>query len=271
MTSTEDSDIPSATRNTWILIIIGIVAFIGLLQIPPIPQDPAFHLFADIRTCLGILNFGNTVSNAAFALVGAWGLWTVLGPTGQKIFQTKKESWPYIIFFIGVALVSIGSAYYHWAPNNERLFWDRLPMTVAFMGFFTAFITDRLNRPSAISWMLPTLVVLGAASLIYWSITEADGHGDLRFYGFVQFFPIILLPIVLILFPKGHYTSGLYLLWVILWYGSAMGLEQLDHWIYDLSRGAISGHTIKHLLAAVAAFVVIRMLQNVARRTADIP
>ena len=259
MTSMTDS--ATHSRNVGILIAIGIIAFIGLLQIAPIPQDPAFHLFADIRTCLGILNFGNTVSNAAFALVGIWGLWTVLGASGSSIFERSLEKWPYIIFFIGVGLVSIGSAYYHWAPDNERLFWDRLPMTVAFMGFFTAFLTDRINRPGLIPWLLPVLVILGAASLIYWSITEAQGNGDLRFYGFVQFFPIFILPIVLILFPNGRYTKASYLLWVIAWYGCAMALEKLDHWIYDMLQGAVSGHTIKHLFAAVAACVVIRMLR----------
>ncbi len=255
------TDAPNHSRNTGIIIAIGGIAFIGLLQIAPIPQDPAFHLFADIRTCLGVLNFGNTVSNAAFALVGIWGLWTVLGHSGASIFERSLEKWPYIVFFIGVAMVSVGSAYYHWAPNNERLFWDRLPMTVAFMGFFTAFLTDRINRPNIIPWLLPLLVILGAASLIYWSITEAQGNGDLRFYGFVQFFPIVLLPIVLILFPKGHFTKASHLLWVIAWYGAAIVLEKLDHWIYDMLQGALSGHTIKHLFAAVAAFMVIRMLR----------
>lgn len=266
---TSIADAPNHFRNVGILIAIGVTAFIGLLQIAPIPQDPAFHLFADIRPCLGVLNFGNTVSNAAFILVGIWGLWTILGPPGPSIFERTLEKWPYIVFFIGVALVSVGSAYYHWAPNNERLFWDRLPMTVAFMGFFTAFLTDRINSPGIIPWLLPVLVILGAASLIYWSITEVQGNGDLRFYGFVQFFPIILLPIVLMLFPKGHFTKSSYLLWVIAWYGAAMVLEKLDHWIYDILQGAISGHTIKHLFAAVAAFVVIRMLRTTNIATAS--
>ncbi|NKB21781.1 MAG: alkaline phytoceramidase [Alphaproteobacteria bacterium] len=264
-----ETDGPNYARNVSILSAIGIAAFIGLLQVSPIPQDPTFHLFADVRTCLGIVNFGNTVSNAAFALVGLWGLWTILGPTGQSIFPRSLEKWPYIVFFSGVALVSVGSAYYHGAPDNDRLFWDRLPMTMAFMGFFTAFLTDRINRPNIIPWLLPLLVTLGAASLIYWSITEAQGTGDLRFYGFVQFFPIALLPIVLILFPNGRYTKASYLLWVIAWYGSAMALEKLDHWLYSVLQGALSGHTLKHLFAAVAAFIVIQMLR--ATNTHHVP
>jgi len=254
-------DTPNHVRKIGVLIAVGTAAFVAMLQISPIPQDPAFHLFADVRSCLGVLNFGNTMSNAAFALVGLWGLWTTLGPGGKSIFPRSLEKWPYIVFFTGVALVSAGSAYYHWAPDNDRLFWDRLPMTIAFMGFFTAFLTDRINRPNFIPWLLPVLVLLGAASLIYWSMTEAQGNGDLRYYAFVQFFPIALLPIVLWLFPNGRYTKGSYLLWVIGWYGSALALEKLDAWIYDVLQGALSGHTIKHLFAAVAAFVVIRMLR----------
>ena len=252
------------TQHSRILLLIFIfsVCLIGTLLIEPIPQDPSFHLFADTRTCFGILNFGNTISNIAFAFVGLWGLWTMMSPKNYGLFIDQWGKWPYIVFFSGIILVSIGSSYYHWSPNNERLFWDRLPMTVAFMGFFTACLADRLGRPDLIQCILPINLVLGAGSVVYWSITEAQGNGDLRFYGFIQYFPILLLPILCKFFPNWRHTNGKYLFWIVVCYGFAVLLEQLDHWIYGLSSGLISGHTLKHLFAALAAFLVIRMITS---------
>ncbi|MBO37690.1 MAG: alkaline phytoceramidase [Rhodospirillaceae bacterium] len=250
-----------------LLIVVFFICLIAISVIEPIPQNPSFHLFADSRTCLGILNFGNTVSNIAFAFVGLWGIWTVMSPKKYSIFRTQWERWPYIVFCAGIFLVGIGSSYYHWSPNNERLFWDRLPITVAFMGFFTACLTDRLGRPNLTPRILPINLLLGMGSVVYWSITEAQGNGDLRFYLFIQYFPILLLPILCKFFPKWRHTNGKYLFWIVICYGFAVLLEQFDHWLYELSLGLISGHTLKHLFAALAAFMVIRMVTSSTGKT----
>ena len=250
-----------------LLISVFFVCVIGTFFIEPIPQDPSFHLFADSRTCFGISNFGNTISNVAFAFVGLWGLWTVMSARNHSLFISHWEKWPYIVFFSGIFLVSIGSSYYHWSPNNEGLFWDRLPMTVAFMGFFSACVADRFEQPNLIPLILPITLVLGASSVVYWSITEAQGNGDLRFYGFIQYFPILLLPILCKFFPQWHHTNGKYLFWIVACYGFAVLLEQLDHWLYGLFLGLISGHTLKHLFAALAAYIVIGMITSSKRET----
>ena len=112
------------------------------------------------------------------------------------VFAERSDAWPYLAFFIGVALVSAGSAYYHWAPSNDRLLWDRLPMSIAFMAFCSAIIADRIDSKAGNVWLLPVLIGLGLASLVYWNWTESLGRGDLRFYGFVQFYPMIAIPAV---------------------------------------------------------------------------
>tara|TARA_A100001037_G_C15148385_1_gene637620 strand:- start:3388 stop:3720 length:333 start_codon:yes stop_codon:yes gene_type:complete len=104
-------------------------------------------------------------------------------------------------------------------------------------------------------------------SVVYWSITEAQGNGDLRFYLFIQYFPILLLPILCKFFPKWRHTNGKYLFWIVICYGFAVLLEQFDHWLYELSLGLISGHTLKHLFAALAAFMVIRMVTSSTGKT----
>ena len=180
------------TYKTRVWIIIAIASAVGgsALFINPVPQDPAYHLFADRRSCLGIPNFGNVASNAAFTLVGLIGLAVLYG--GRPLDQRRSflDTLPFAVFFTGVALVGVGSAFYHWQPDNDTLFWDRLPMTVAFMSITAAVVADRMHRAVGLKIVLPVLLVLGVASLVYWSQSEAAGRGDLRFYLLVQFMPI---------------------------------------------------------------------------------
>lgn len=209
---------------------------------------------------LGIPNFNDVTSNAGFAAVGVLGLLTVLGLKGQVIFLARTDTRPYIVFFAAVALVSLGSAYYHWAPNNARLFLDRLPMAVAFMAFCAAIIADRIHAPAGNTWLLALLIVLGVLSLVYWYGTELQGRGDLRFYGLVQFYPIAAMPLICLLFPRHRHTAGRYVLWVIVWYAAAKVFEHYDEAIFEATGRIVSGHTLKHLAATMATYVVLRML-----------
>jgi hypothetical protein len=250
------------------MVLIGLLVagLLGLFIIDPIPQAPAYHLFADVRSIFGIPNFNNVASNAGFVIVGVIGLFVMLGVKRSSIFTQRTDAWPYLIFFAGVALVSVGSSYYHLEPSNERLFWDRLPMSVAFMAFCSAIIADRIHNKLGNTWLLALLVGLGILSLVYWNITESQGQGDLRFYGFVQFYPIILLPVVLWLFPVSRYTIGRYLGWVIAWYALSKVLELYDKEVFGLLGHIVSGHSLKHLAAAAGAFVVLRMLLSQQNR-----
>ena len=245
-----------------IVILMGLLlaGLVILLAIDPIQQDPEYHLFADTRGLLGIPNFGDVVSNAGFAIAGIFGLFVILGIQCSRIFKQRLDVWPYLIFFTGVALISVGSAYYHLEPSNERLLWDRLPMSVAFMAFCSAVIADRIHNRLGNTWLLALLVVLGILSLVYWHVTESQGHGDLRFYAFVQFYPILMLPVVLWLFPGHRYTAGRFLGWVIAWYALSKVLEHYDNEVFDLLGHTVSGHTLKHLAAAAGAFVMLPML-----------
>jgi hypothetical protein len=235
-------------------VIIGIILFVD-----PVPQDLAYHNFADKRGWLGIPNFGDVTSNLGFLVVGAIAL-VVLIYRRKELFRTSADARPYLIYFIGVILVSVGSSYYHWAPSNASLLWDRLPMSIAFMAISAAVVADRISIHAGNGWVLAVLLVLGLASLFYWDWTESLGRGDLRFYGLVQFYPMLALPIIIWAFPDHHYTIGRYLGWTIAWYGLSKVLEFFDRGIYELTGHLVSGHTLKHLAAAVATYVVLRML-----------
>jgi hypothetical protein len=226
-------------------------------------QDPAYHNFADDRTLLGIPNFLNVISNIPFLLAGVLGLWFVFtegADRRRETFLDARERWPFVVLFSGVGLTAFGSAYYHWAPANDSLVWDRLPMTLAFMGLCAGVIAERIDLEAGL-WLLGPLVLLGLGSVAYWIASEHRGQGDLRLYGLVQFYPLVALPLVLLLFPP-RYTGAGYLWGALVWYGLAKVLELhfMDRGIYELGH-VVSGHTLKHLAAAAGAWWVVRMLR----------
>jgi hypothetical protein len=235
---------------------LGIVALGVVFCLPPVPQDPCYHAFADDRTLLGVPNFMNVTSNLAFLVVGVLGLRLLLRrdvvrPDGP--LQEQAQRWPLLVLFAGITLTAFGSAYYHLAPENDRLVWDRLPMTIAFMGFFASMIGERIGVRAG-AWLLWPLVWLGGASVLSWELGELHGAGDLRLYGFVVFFPLLSILLLLWLFPA-RYTRGGDVLVALGWYvlAKVMELGFMDHAVFAAGR-LVSGHTLKHLSAALGTF-----------------
>ena len=229
--------------------------------VPRIAQDPAYHAFADGRAFVGVPNFLNVVSNLPFLLVGALGLAFLArdrraGP--GEAFAPAEDRRPYWPFFVGIGLTGLGSAYYHWRPSNATLFWDRLPMTIGFMALMASVIGERISRRAGARLLWPLLVV-GAASALYWHIGEQRGVGDLRPYGLVQFGSMVLIPLILALFPA-RYTGTRDLVASIGWYALAKVFEYFDRGLFVL--GGVSGHTWKHLASAVGAYWILRMLER---------
>ncbi|MBI2803535.1 MAG: ceramidase domain-containing protein [Planctomycetes bacterium] len=221
----------------------------------PIPQPQVYHDFADQRPLAGLPHSLNVLSNLPFVLVGVAGLAYLA--RRPSVFVDESERWPYWVYFIGLTWTGIGSAYYHANPNNATLVWDRLPLTVAFMGLFTAILAERIH-PGCANWLLGPLVVLGAASVFYWDWTERHAIGDLRPYFVVQYFPLIALPFLLLLYPP-RYTRTADLLASLLCYGLAKLCELLDREFYSVGA-LVSGHTVKHLIAGLAAAFILLML-----------
>lgn len=231
-----------------VLLVLGPLAGLMFVHGEPILQDPGYHVFADARTCLGIVNFGNVSSNLLFLLTGVAGvIWTLRNKTG---------AWPsWLVFFGGVALVFAGSAYYHGSPNDDTLVWDRLPMTIAFMGLFAALISEHLGARLELRLLICSLIV-GVFSVFWWQYS-----GDLRVYVWVQGAPLLAIPYVIAAFP-GRYDHRLYLLYGVGFYALAKVAELLDFEIYRATAAMISGHSVKHLVAALAVLCVLRMLQK---------
>ena len=241
---------------------IGILLAIVTLARPrrcgcsAIPQDPRFYDFADRRAVWGIPNFANVASNLAFLLVGLYGL-VVLARAPMRL-ATRIA---FVCFFAGVVLVSLGSSYFHLTPNDQTLFWDRLPMTVGFLSLLAAFVADRVDRRAGLV-LLPCLIAYGAASLIYWRISD-----DLSAYFLAQAVAIVLVPLLCAMFPS-EVTDGTYIAYTLVLYAMAIGFEFGDKHVDAWLGHALSGHTIKHLIAAAAALMPALMLRRAISSTA---
>jgi hypothetical protein len=251
----------SQRASTSLLLVLTIVVASAFYLLPPIPQPQAYHMFADRRSFEGIPNFGDVISNLPFAVIGICGLLFLhRSGSGRRTgrFLDSRERWPYALVFMGMLLTAFGSSYYHWSPNNARLVWDRLPMTIAFMAMGAAIIAERISLKAGL-WLLPILLLVGMGSVLQWYLSEARGAGDLRFYAAVQTYSAFVLLLALV-FPK-RYTHSSDLAVVVGFYALAKALESLDKPIFAAGR-MVSGHTLKHLAAAAAGYWILRMLQR---------
>ena len=233
---------PRNGRRVLAFLVLMATSLVGLLLLPPISQDQSYHDFADQRTILGIPHFWNVVSNLPFIVIGVAGM------------RRSHRDPAIFVLFLAILMTGFGSSYYHLDPNDRTLFWDRLPMSIGFMAILALAIGERLDAKAGAILLWP-LIAVGVFSLLLWR-----WNGDLRLYGWVQFFPCVALLLLFLLFPP-KYSGTFY--WVIAaaLYALAKLLEFYDGTIY--SAGAIlSGHTLKHIAAAAACYAILRYFQK---------
>ena len=251
----------SRKSAVWALLALTLVVAATGVWLPRTPQPLRYHNFADQRAWLGVANFGDVISNLPFALVGIWGLAFLLRLRAVEFsarFVDRRERWAYLIVFLGLLLTAFGSSYYHLAPDNARLVWDRLPMTVVFMALVAAMIAERISVRAGL-WLLPLLLAIGILSVLQWHWSELRGAGDLRFYAAVQVYSALILLLVL-LFPT-RYTRGKDPGVVVVFYILAKLFETFDQQIFRILH-IVSGHTLKHLATAIAGYWILRMLMR---------
>ncbi|KAL5704384.1 hypothetical protein ACHQM5_022822 [Ranunculus cassubicifolius] len=239
-------------RSIWAWIVAIICFIVLMLVTPSIPQSQEYHDFADHRKFLGVPNFLNVVSNFPFLVIGIIGL--ILCYHGNYFqLSLQGELWGWTCFFLGVAAVAFGSSYYHLNPNDATLIWDRLPMTIAFTSIIAIFIIERIDERKGTISIIP-LVLAGIISILYWRFFD-----DLRPYALVQFLPCLAIPLMAILMPP-MYTHSSYWLWAAGFYLLAKLLEAEDKPTYKLAHHIVSGHTLKHLAAAMVPIFLTLML-----------
>jgi len=250
------------SARTWKLLILAglsVPMLSGVAALGPVAQPLDYHAFADQRGIAGIPHFWNVASNLPFAVVGATGIWWLAQSKRRREVVQSGEWNMYLVFFAGGMLTSLGSAYYHSAPSNPTLVWDRLVFSLMLTSFFAIVISEFVSPLTARGLLVP-MIVAGVGSVIYWSWTESTGRGDLRPYLVVQFYPVILIPVIALLF-KPRYASSRFLLAAWGLYAVAKVCELADPAIFDLT-GFWSGHTLKHLIAALASYLPLRGLME---------
>ena len=199
--------------------------------------------------------FADSVSNLPFLVIGLAGV-------AHCLSAGRGAAWTAV--FAGAIAIAFGSTYYHQAPDDARLLWDRLPIALTFMAFLVALLDDHLERPPGLAWLVGALA-LGAAGVFYWRET-----GDLRLYLWTQVVPLLAIPVVLLLFPARHpmeRTAGRSAYWwVFACYLAARATELADFPVFKATAGIVSGHTLKHLIAALGLALLLGMLARRAAR-----
>ena len=256
----------SNVLKAGIPLALALVAANWGLFAPPLLQSQDYHRFADTRELLAVANAADTLSNLAFLVVGGLGLaflWRERAAGLGERFAAPREMQPYAVFFAGVALTSAGSAWYHLAPDDAGLVWDRLPMTVAFMSLVAAVVQERISVRIGNALLWP-LVLLGLASVVYWRWSALAGFENLRPYIAVQLGSIAVVLAVSLLY-RSRYTHGWVIFVLAAAYGVAKVTEVYDRAIFELG-GWVSGHTLKHLAAAAGVYLLLLALRRRARR-----
>jgi hypothetical protein len=220
-------------RPNYALYLAGIL-IAAMALYGPIVQPANYHAFADQRVWFGIAHAGDVLSNIGFVLVAAFGAF--------RMFRSERVDPAQAAFFGALALTAVGSTWYHLAPDNARLVWDRLPIALA----CAALLAGAMAK---VRLALPVLSALAALSVWWWSAT-----GDLRPYLLIQLAPLVIIPVLQWQSAAPMAQRRAFGLAIVL-YVLAKLCEVGDQALYE-GIGFISGHTVKHILATLAAFTL---------------
>ncbi len=237
---------------TSLLILAAVLA-------PGVAQPLSYHHFADGRGFYGITNFNDFASNFLFAVFGAWGMWFLTETSSAKKFHDPRGHWPYLTLFIGVLLTVFVSSYFHLMLDNSCLVWERLPMTVAFRSLVSATIAERIDLTIGLRLLLPFLC-LGGQSNLQQQFREQRSAGGLRFSAAAEVYPITVLLLLLCLPPRSTRSGDLVCVGVFYLLGKVF--EVFTRSSYSLDRERISGHSLRHLTAAVSGYSLLPILQK---------
>ncbi len=218
--------------------------------LPPLTQAVDYHEFADHRAW-GCLPYAiDVLTNLPFALCGVWGLLSLANPTTVQGTQRHMAQ----LFFWGLVITALCSTWYHLSPTNERLTVDRYGMTVAFAGVMGLAVSGRISERAGLMCGVASLV-LGAMSAWVWL-----EYGNLTPWAVYQFAGMAWL-LALQLLPRQPTALSISWMSVVGIYAVAKLLELADHPVYEFT-GWVSGHSLKHIVASLAAWPVIQAIRQ---------
>lgn len=244
--------LPQLSRTEALLSLAGLALALLAVFAPPLAQPAHYHHFADQRSWLGIPCALDVLSNLPFALFGLLGL-RALGRVPDLALARPQRQLA-ALFFAGLLLTALGSAWYHWQPDDAGLAVDRLGMTVAFAGLLGLGVASRLRERAGLV-LAPAVLLLGAAGVAVWAVA-----GNLLPWALLQGGGMALL-LALAVLPS--LPGALRVRWgaVIALYALAKGLELADQAVFEFSAQRVAGHSLKHVVAAAAAWPVVSALR----------
>lgn len=242
---------PKASRLELSLIATCLALVLLALLGPAIAQPADHHHFADQRAQWGIACAWDVLSNLPFAVLGFIGL----GRIGAAPALGRTQRACAALFFGGLVVTAACSAWYHLQPNDAGLVIDRLGMVFAFAGLLGLAVADRISGRAGLG-MAAMVLVLGPLSVQVWA-----SSGNVLAWCVLQFGGMALMLWLATLRPVAG-ALGLRLGAILLIYAAAKALELADHAVFDLTRQLVSGHTLKHVLASLAALPVIAALKG---------
>lgn len=265
----DTSDAARIRRQVW-LMLGAAIALYGVLRLTlgPLPQDPAYHLLADTRTLRGVVpRAGDILTNLAILAAGLFGI-----ALRSRMNVAQEARTAVDVLIAASILTAFGSAYYHLAPENATLIWDRMGIAVVLTSLLVIVMADRVHPRFAREALWP-FTGLGVASVALWGVSEAMGREDLLLYLFVRIGAGAAIVFLLILRPPRH-TGTVWLVAAMLCEVAMAIFERLDHQVFALTGGFASGHNVKHVLAGIAlAFVFwwLRVRKTLPHRASPQP
>lgn len=252
----DTGDAARVRRQVWLMLGAAVTLY-GLLRLAfgPLPQDLAYHQLADTRTLFDVVpRAGNAISNLAILMAGLFGL--ALRP---RMTIAPEERTAVNVLIAVAILTAFGSLYYHWAPTNATLVWDRLPIAIVLMSLLALVMADRVHPLFAREALWP-FTALGTASVILWGVSEAMGYGDILLYLIVRIGAGVAIVFLLILRQQRH-TGTIWLVAALVCEIVMAIFERFDHEVFRLTGGLVSGHNVKHVMAGIALALVFWWLR----------
>lgn len=250
-------DTTGTSRPAELALLLAVAALAALAALLPATGLPAgYHDFADQRTLLGLPHALGVLSNLPFAAMGAWGLWWLRRVPLDRLGTAQRGLAG--LFFIGLIATAFCSSGYHLDPHDAGLCIDRVGMSLAFAGLLGLAAADRISARAGVALAALVAVAAPATALVAWL------GGNMTPWAVLQGGGLVLLAALALRRPQPR-ALGFSIIGVIAFYAVAKALELADAPVFALTQQLISGHSAKHLVAALAAWPVVRALQSLAR------
>ena len=250
-------DTTGTSRPAELALLLAVAALAALAALLPATGLPAgYHDFADQRTLLGLPHALDVLSNLPFAVMGAWGLWWLRRVPLDRLGTAQRGLAG--LFFIGLIATAFCSSGYHLDPHEAGLCIDRVGMSLAFAGLLGLAAADRISARAGVALAALVAVAAPATALVAWL------GGNMTPWAVLQGGGLVLLAALALRRPQPR-ALGFSIIGVIAFYAVAKALELADAPVFALTQQLISGHSAKHLVAALAAWPVVRALQSLAR------